>query len=268
LTGAFLTFLSHVWLKNACFILLLCSWKQALTWPAQSRSLPGREMALPEIGPEASKSHESREGLQGLQGSRASKKSSHLKADNLRTSVASVAAGATQDAEGQRSTSLKIPVQPSLSKRSVSTLGTSRSVWSSNRWLAECTAGLKATESKCWSQLLQNLTGEQVKWGPAKSPKAPTAPNKRRLAKKALHGILLRKPNQRVLSHEDRRMVRKELSRESVAFSDDALEHERSLDTRSRKNPSSSAQRTSSDIQGMQMMQLLDACMGFYSETQ
>lgn len=200
-------------------------------------------MALPEIGPEASKSHESREGLQGLQGSRASKKSSHLKADNLRTSVASVA-GATQDAEGQRSTSLKIPVQPSLSKRSVSTLGTSRTVWSSNRWLAECTAGLKATESKCWSQLLQNLTGEQVKWGPAKSPKAPTAPNKRRLAKKALHGILLRKPNQRVVSHEDRRMVRKELSRESVAFSDDALEHERSLDTRSRKNPSLVASNT------------------------
>ena len=220
-------------------------------------------MALPEIGPEASESHDSREGLQGLQGlqgSRTSKKSSHLKAANLRTSVTSVAAGATQDAEGQRSTSLKIPVQPSLSQPSVSTLGTSRSVWSRNRWLAECKAGLKATESKCWSQLLQNLTGEQVKWGPAKSPKAPTAPNKRRLAKKAVHGMLVRKPNQRVSSHEDhRRMVRKDLSRESVAFEDDAPEHEHSLDTRSRKNRSCSAQRTSSHIQGVHMMQMLDA---------
>lgn len=195
-------------------------------------------MALPEIGPEA-KSRESREGLQG---SRTSKKSSHLKAENLRTSVASVAdAGATQDAEGQRSTSLKIPAQSSLSQPSVSTLGTSRSVWSSNRWLAECKAGLKATESKCWSQLLQNLTGEQVKWGPAKSPKAPTAPNKRRLAKKAVHGMLVRKPS----SHEDhRRFVRKELSRESVVCEDDVPEHERSLDTRSRKNASVVASNT------------------------
>ena len=183
-------------------------------------------MALPEIGPEASKSQESSEGQQWPQGSRTSKKSSYLKADNLRTSVASVAADATQDAEGQRSTSLKIPVQPSLSQRSVSTLGASRSVWSSNRWLAECKAGLKATDSKCWSQLLQNLTGEQVKWRPAKSPKAPTETNKRRLAKKAVHGMLLRTPNQH---GADRRAVRKELSRESVAFSDVTLEHERSL---------------------------------------
>lgn len=184
-------------------------------------------MALPEIGPEASKSQESSEGQQWPQGSRTSKKSSYLKADNLRTSVASVAADATQDAEGQRSTSLKIPVQPSLSQRSVSTLGASRSVWSSNRWLAECKAGLKATESKCWSQLLQNLTGEQVKWRPAKSPRAPTETNKRRLAKKALHGMLLRKPNQH--GADRRGLVRKELSRESVAFSDVTLEHERSL---------------------------------------
>ena len=132
--------------------------------------------------------------------------------------------------EAQRAASLRIPAH-----QSISTFGsTSGSVWSSNRWLSECKAGLRATESKCWSQLLQSLTGEPVKWsrpgakGPR--PQGPRAPNQRRLVKNAVHGILIRRPNQRV--SEDHRRFKKEASRESVAFDveEEQIERENSID--------------------------------------
>eukprot|EP00438_Fugacium_kawagutii_P003366 Skav228247 [mRNA] locus=scaffold3112:191793:195656:+ [translate_table: standard] len=170
-------------------------------------------MALPEVTEARSKDSNSEP--------RTSKKSRQLKAENLPVAL-------DQNAEqAHPSASLKIP-QPSVSTLSA------RSVWSSQRWLTDCKVGLKATESKCWSQLLQNLSGEHVKWqtkkGPGKGPlKAPSAPNKKRLTRRVMHGMLRQRTqssNSRVLSKEDRLV--KEGSRESVTFEEDTLlEHER-----------------------------------------
>lgn len=182
-------------------------------WPwLAHRPLSGGEMALPEMAEAKDNNSE---------WPRSSKKSRQLKAENLPVAL--------DHAEGHPSASLKIP------QSSVSTLS-SRSVWSSQRWLTDCKVGLKATEPKCWSQLLQNLSGEHVKWqtkkGPEKGPlKAPTAPNKKRLIRRVMHGMLRQnhtnQPNQSRVSSKEDRLV-KEGSRESVTFEEDTLlEHER-----------------------------------------
>lgn len=139
-----------------------------------------------------------------------------------------------EQGEAQRAASLKIPAH-----QSISTFGSTGSVWSSNRWLTECKAGLKATESKSWSQLLQSLTGEPVTWRDRPGGPRLRAPNQRRLVKKAVHGILLRRPHQSAMRQEDQRRFKKEASRESVTFDvEEEPSRENSIDAKTRKSSS------------------------------
>ena len=113
-----------------------------------------------------------------------------------------------------RAPSWDIPAHGSIS----TVRAASRSVWSSNRWLEECRAGLKATESLCWSQLLQSLTGEPVKW-------TPKGPNKRQLARKAVKGILARQSKPTKADSKDSVEDRKDKREGSNDIVEDLPEH-------------------------------------------
>lgn len=162
-------------------------------------SAPSASAPLPPVGPVGRTEHRpSRTELGGLEGAAA------------------------------QAASLEIPTH------SISTLrGSSRSVWSSNRWLEECKVGLKATESLCWSQLLQSFTGEPVKW-------APKGPNKRQLSRKAVQGILAHQQSKhRGTSLAEDRKIKKEGSRD-MALVDTEDKPEQASTTKSLKKGSTS----------------------------
>ena len=186
-------------------------------------------MALPDIAiPEANRRSQ-KEGLRLKK--MASKDESRTEATGP---TAESEPAVLEQGEAQRAASLKIPAH-----QSISTFGSTGSVWSSNRWLTECKAGLKATESKSWSQLLQSLTGEPVTWRDQAGGPRLRAPNQRRLVKKAVHGILLRRPHQSAMRQEDQRRFKKEASRESVTFDvEEEPSRENSIDAKTRKSSS------------------------------
>ncbi|CAJ1400451.1 unnamed protein product [Effrenium voratum] len=82
------------------------------------------------------------------------------------------------------------------------------------RWLAECRAGLKAVDP--WSQLLESLTGEPVKW------RGKHRPNRRLLAQKTIQGILNQQSQSQMSQYSislDDRKFRKVSSTESMSSS-------------------------------------------------
>lgn len=182
-------------------------------------SAPSASAPLPPVGPVGRTEHRpSRTELGGLEGAAA------------------------------QAASLEIPTH------SISTLrGSSRSVWSSNRWLEECKVGLKATESLCWSQLLQSFTGEPVKW-------APKGPNKRQLSRKAVQGILAHQQSKhRGTSLAEDRKIKKEGSRD-MALVDTEDKPEQASTTKSLKKGSTSISRVEppDDSDARASMELVD----------
>lgn len=197
-------------------------------------------MALPDIValPEPNGRRSQKEGTSLRLKKMASKDESRTVQATVETAESEPVAVLEKGEAPPTAASLKIPAhEKSMASTFVSS--TRGSVWSSNRWLTECKAGLKATESKSWSQLLQSLTGEPVTWRDRPGGPRLRAPNQRRLVKKAVHGILLRRPHQSAMRQEDQRRFKKEASRESVTFDvEEEPSRENSIDAKTRKSSS------------------------------